>query len=144
MLGKARCWRRDSTLDRKDYTGDCTVRALTTARDVPYRQAWQELYQLQGETLTTSFNLVQWLRRYPDRFGVIEALSFPATRGRPRMTGATFFDPVSARTIPAPPRAPRRGRRRRPVVRHLELVIAVCLRRLARDGPNGRRGGSYS
>jgi hypothetical protein len=70
--------------------GDCTVRALATARAMPYGEAWHQLYTLQGELRTTSFALSEWLRVYPGRFGVLAEETFPAVCGRPRMTGAKF------------------------------------------------------
>lgn len=78
----------NGTRGRED--GDCTVCALATARDLPYSEAWQMLYDVQGETRQCSFRLPTWLGSHPERFGVTEALSFPAQKGKKRMTAETF------------------------------------------------------
>jgi len=69
--------------------GDCQVRALATVLDISYTAAWRRLYELQGERMGTAFELVQELAS-GDAFCAIEHLSFPAKRGRARMTPAAF------------------------------------------------------
>jgi hypothetical protein len=91
-MKRSKCWVKydawDGTLQKQ--SGDCTVRAVAAARGVSYLEAWQQLYVLQGETGQTAFLLSTWLRTHPARFGVVRALSFPAVRGRARMTAETF------------------------------------------------------
>lgn len=69
---------------------DCQVRALTTARSIPYDDAWALLYLVQGELRRCAFALVESLNANDPRLGVMRALRFPAVKGEPRMTGATF------------------------------------------------------
>lgn len=69
---------------------DCQVRAMATARSMPYRAAWELLYALQGEHRWCSFCLVECLKAGDRRVGFVRELSFPAKRGQRRMTGAQF------------------------------------------------------
>lgn len=85
---------------------DCTVRALTIAAAISYENAWEMLYHHQGDRRANYFNLgallddrfihLTLLRNaaahspLPSRWMVTRALSFPAIKGRPRMTPATF------------------------------------------------------
>jgi len=70
--------------------GDCTVRAFALAAGLPYRVAWQMLYEAQGRHRTTGFMLEAFLDREPEAFGVMRRLPFPAERGAPRMTAPEF------------------------------------------------------
>ncbi len=69
---------------------DCQVRALTTARSIPYEAAWVLLYLVQGELRRCAFALVESLTANDPRFGVKRTLRFPAAKGELRMTGAEF------------------------------------------------------
>lgn len=69
---------------------DCQVRALTTARGIPYYEAWKLLYLVQGELRRCAFALVESLTANDPRFGVKRVLRFPAVKGKSRMTGAEF------------------------------------------------------
>lgn len=71
-------------------TGDCTVRAVSTALELPYTQAWHMLYKLQGEHQCCRFAIFEFLRRNPDRFNVVRKISCKAVRGQKRTTGRTF------------------------------------------------------
>lgn len=70
--------------------GDCQVRALSTATGMRYSEAWALLYAIQGERRECAFPLVDALKGGDPRLGVVRALSFPAERGKPRMTGREF------------------------------------------------------
>jgi hypothetical protein len=70
--------------------GDCQVRALATARRIPYASAWQLLYEIQGEQRGCAFELVEGLGANDPRLGATRKLSFPAVRGKPRMTPKAF------------------------------------------------------
>jgi hypothetical protein len=70
--------------------GDCQVRALCTAAGIRYEDAWETLYRLQARYRTTGFNLAGYMDRCPKELGVIRRISFPAVKGKPRMTGAAF------------------------------------------------------
>lgn len=72
--------------------GDCTVRALATARGLSYEDAWRQLYAHQGRVRACAFRLTEWLQLSPDEFGVVQRLSFPARAGKPRMNGERFCD----------------------------------------------------
>ena len=67
---------------------DCQVRALATVMGWPYSAAWELLYEIQGEQRACSFTLVASLEA--GRIMSVRKLSFPATRGARRMTGAMF------------------------------------------------------
>lgn len=67
---------------------DCQVRALTTARSIPYGDAWARLYLVQGELRRCAFALVESLAANDQRFGEKRTLRFPAVKGEPRMTGS--------------------------------------------------------
>lgn len=72
--------------------GDCQVRALCTARGLPYPEAWTLLYAIQGERRTCSFAIVRELDA-PDcspALGLFRRLSFPAVKGKRRMTAGEF------------------------------------------------------
>lgn len=69
---------------------DCQVRALTTARGMKYNDAWKLLYEMQGELRRCAFTLVESLTMRDVRFGLVETMPFPAVKGKPRMTAATF------------------------------------------------------
>ncbi len=89
---------------------DCTVRALTVAIAVSYETAWDMLYEFQAVQRTNAFDLGglldQRLSESPGirlsqrssmgdpadrrRWTVKQALSFPAVKGKPRMTPAAF------------------------------------------------------
>lgn len=69
---------------------DCQVRALATARSMPYRDAWALLYTHQGERFACAFQLLDALAHDDPRFGVIGGKSFPAVKGKRRMTVAEF------------------------------------------------------
>jgi hypothetical protein len=71
---------------------DCQVRALVVALEMDYNDAWHLLYTMQGERRWCSFGLVEDLKSRDSRLHVVRALSFPAVRGKPRMTGAMFCD----------------------------------------------------
>lgn len=72
-------------------TGDCSVRAVAVAFEIPYLEAWELLYKLQGQDRACSFKLPEFLRRHPFHFPkLVEYIAFPAVRGRKRMTGAEF------------------------------------------------------
>lgn len=66
------------------------MRALATARSIPYDEAWELLYRVQGELRRCGFALVESLSAGDTRFGVIRTVAFPAARGKPRLTGAEF------------------------------------------------------
>ena len=86
---------------------DCTVRALTVAIAVSYETAWDMLYKFQAVQRTNAFDLGGLLdQRLLDspalrltnasnhstgyHWTVKQALSFPAVKGKPRMTPAAF------------------------------------------------------
>lgn len=69
---------------------DCQVRALATARGIPYPNAWATLYLMQGERRACSFTLVDDLKIWHVSLGVTRALHFPSEKGTPRMTAAAF------------------------------------------------------
>jgi hypothetical protein len=69
---------------------DCTVRALCTAVGIPYNEAYDLLYRMQGQWRTNHFALDDFLKLNPETFGVIRYLPFPAKKGCPRMTGEQF------------------------------------------------------
>jgi hypothetical protein len=73
-----------------DNKGDCQVRALCTARNIPYNDAWELLYAIQGEQRASFFRLVNVLQAKDPRVGVIRYLSFPAKKGKRRMNGEQF------------------------------------------------------
>ena len=70
--------------------GDCTVRALVIAAGISYPDAWQMLYEAQGRHRATAFLITEFMKVEPVSFGVIRYLSFPAMRGKPRMTAKQF------------------------------------------------------
>ena len=72
------------------HKGDCTVRALAVAANMPYRNAWQLLYQLQAKHMHCFFEIFDYLRQEPETFGVIQYLAYPARRGAPRTTVLDF------------------------------------------------------
>lgn len=77
--------------DRKSgVKGDCQVRALCKASGLSYDKAWQLLYETQGELGECGFALVRSLNEGDSRFGVKQKLSFPAAKGKERMTGLKF------------------------------------------------------
>jgi hypothetical protein len=76
----------------KGETGDCQVRSLCVARGMRYSEAWELLYKIQGERRTCGFPLVDALTEKDSRLGVIRMLSFPAEKGKPRMTGRVFCE----------------------------------------------------
>jgi hypothetical protein len=82
---------------------DCTVRALSVAAAVSYDKAWATLYEFQGFQKSNHFDLgaliedhfidlpILRLSQAADpKWTVKRALSFPAVKGKPRMTPATF------------------------------------------------------
>lgn len=69
---------------------DCQVRALATARSIPYDKEWELLYLVQSELRRCAFALVESLSANDARFGVCRTVAFPGVRGEPRMTGAQF------------------------------------------------------
>lgn len=69
---------------------DCQVRALCTALDITYADAWVMLYDLQGKSRACSFQLVRELKSNHSDFNVVSSMPFPAKRGKPRMTGTMF------------------------------------------------------
>jgi hypothetical protein len=69
---------------------DCSVRALCTATGMRYSDAWTLLYTHQGENRLCHMQLGLALDAQDPRFGVVRKLSFPAQKGQPRMTPATF------------------------------------------------------
>jgi hypothetical protein len=71
-------------------TQDCQVRALTTARGIPYNEAWNILYEIQSELRRGAFTLVESLTASDPRLGSVEKIPFPAVRGRDRMTAEKF------------------------------------------------------
>jgi hypothetical protein len=72
--------------------GDCTVRAVSTALALSYSEAWQLLYDLQGEHKSCGFRLAEFLRRSPDRLRVVRSIPCKAKRGVSRMNGRTFTE----------------------------------------------------
>src|SRR5450432_809726 len=74
----------------KDDAGDCQVRALCTALGILYSRAWDLLDRIQREERTAGFNLARALKANDPRLGVTRWLSFPAVRGKPRMTATEF------------------------------------------------------
>lgn len=74
---------------------DCQVRALSTSRNMPYGDAWQLLYVIQGERKMCHFPLVEALSDCDSRTGVIRELKFPAKKGQRRMNGSTFCNTFS-------------------------------------------------
>lgn len=77
---------------RSDFAkgGDCQVRALCVALGIPYREAWQMLYTMQGERSACSFELVEELHVRNSLLNVVREISFPAEKGKERMTAVTF------------------------------------------------------
>ena len=86
---------------------DCTVRALAVAIAVSYETAWDMLYKFQAVQRTNAFDLGALLdQRLLDspalrlsnasnhsagyHWTVKQVLSFPAVKGKPRMTPAAF------------------------------------------------------
>ena len=80
---------------------DCTVRALCVAANISYESAWTMLYSHQGIEKTNAFDLdgllnkeLLWRGKLQEgEWGVYKvktALSFPAVKGKPRMTPAAF------------------------------------------------------
>lgn len=67
---------------------DCQVRALVTAGNYNYHEAWDILYTLQGKYRSIGFTIKQYLDG--GELNVVRRLSFPAKRGRSRMTPAEF------------------------------------------------------
>jgi hypothetical protein len=55
-----------------------------------YDEAWETLYRLQLKHRSSGFHLVGYLDRDAEALGVIRRLSFPAVKGKPRMTGYAF------------------------------------------------------
>ena len=68
----------------RHHKGDCTVRALATASRMSYLDAWTLLSFVQQQKKHCSFQLFDYLREDPERFGVKRYISFPAKRGVPR------------------------------------------------------------
>lgn len=73
---------------RNGDNGDCQVRALHTASGVSYDAAWDALYALQGQYRTNGFDITFYLSK--GDLGVVSKLSFPAKKGKPRMTAVEF------------------------------------------------------
>lgn len=69
---------------------DCQVRALSTALEIPYPEAWEMLYRMQGERRACGFQLVEELRIGHSAFNVVQELPFPAVKGKKRMTATEF------------------------------------------------------
>ena len=69
---------------------DCTVRALSTALVISYREAWQKLYDIQGRHRHCFFDLSGYLRKLPEEMGVEEFIKLPAKKGVPRMKVGAF------------------------------------------------------
>lgn len=76
----------------KHGAGDCQVRALSVARGIRYKDAWDLLYQIQGELRACAFPLLQALDNADPRFGPLDPLTFPALRHRPRMSVRRFVE----------------------------------------------------
>lgn len=72
----------------KNSNGDCQVRSLHTAAGLTYAAAWDALYKLQGKYRTHGFDITHYLDN--GELGVIRKLSFPAKRGKKRMTPTEF------------------------------------------------------
>ena len=70
--------------------GDCQVRALITASGMGYAEAWDVLYRLQGKYRTCGFDLCYYLER--GELGAGKTMSFPAERGKSRMTAGEFAE----------------------------------------------------
>jgi hypothetical protein len=75
---------------RKKKDGDCTVRALSAARDIPYAQAFDVIYRLMGKHRSICIRLPEFLDSDKEVLGVIRKISFPAQRGQDRMTAVQF------------------------------------------------------
>lgn len=77
---------------RSDFakSGDCQVRALSVALGVSYREAWQMLYTMQGERSACAFELVEELHARTSSLHVVREISFPAKKGKKRMTATAF------------------------------------------------------
>jgi hypothetical protein len=74
-----------STSKRKAQKNDCTVRALAIARQLPYDDAYDILKEA-GRKCGRGFDFVKWIETQP----WATKISFPAVKGKPRMTPAQF------------------------------------------------------
>ena len=75
-----------------DDKNDCQARALATASGRSYPDAWDLLYKIQGERRECAFNLVAALKDNDVRLGCCRWQSFPAEKGKSRMTAAKFCE----------------------------------------------------
>lgn len=75
---------------RRDERGDCTVRALATASGMPYEEAWELLYKLQGINRHCAFRIFEYLRKMPQTMGVVGAYKYRALKGQPRIKVRDF------------------------------------------------------
>lgn len=71
-------------------SGDCQVRALCVALGITYREAWTLLYRMQGERAACAFELVEELHVRNSVLNVVREISFPAKKGKKRMTATVF------------------------------------------------------
>ena len=76
-----------STSKRPRQKNDCTVRALSIARDIPYDEAYETL-KAAGRECSKGFDFVRWIARQP----FATKISFPAKKGEPRMDLFNFCD----------------------------------------------------
>lgn len=74
-----------STSKRAKQKNDCTVRALATARGLPYDDAY-DLLAAAGRKCGRGFAFSKWINEQP----WAKKISFPAVKGKRRMNPATF------------------------------------------------------
>lgn len=72
------------------YAKDCVKRAITTAANMDYHQVALELNRFRKITGACKFNSGDNPVRYVQEVLGAKRLSFPATKGSPRMTGIMF------------------------------------------------------
>lgn len=74
-----------SASKRPRQGNDCTVRALATARNLGYDEAY-ELLKKAGRACSKGFTFSVWIKDKP----WAKRISFPAVKGQPRMNPVTF------------------------------------------------------
>lgn len=95
-----------ATSKRKAQRNDCTVRALAIARKLPYDTAY-DILKAAGRVSGRGFDFAQWINDQP----WATKLSFPAVKGKRRMTPAQFCQDYPAGVY---------------ILRAAKHVIAVC------------------
>ena len=111
----------DGKRSQHEKDGDCQCRALTTACELEYNDAYDLLYRLQGKCRTHGFALLKFIELEPATFGMVRKLPFPAQKGKPRMTAERFVKLYpNGRFVLQLAHHPG-GRCGRPFIRHLEL-----------------------